>query len=78
MELKASLLDSIEGIDDVGLIERISRYVRNVVDDARKNRITKSDLVIDPEIAAIVKDLNGGAAINDDAAMHEHWKEKYQ
>lgn len=78
IELKASLLDSIQGINDANLIERISRYVKKVIGETKKNRITKADLVIDPEIAAIVKDLKGGPAIDDKAAMHKHWEEKYK
>ena len=31
IELKASLLNSIKEIDDVNLIERISRYVRKAI-----------------------------------------------
>lgn len=78
IELKASLLDSIQGINDASLIERISRYVKKVIGETKKNRITKADLVIDPEIAAIVKNLKGGPAIDDKAAMHKHWEEKYK
>lgn len=44
----------------------------------RYNRITKADLVIDPEIAVIVKDIKGGPVIDDKAAMHKHWEEKYK
>lgn len=78
IELKASLLDSIQGINDVSLIERISRYVKKAIGETNKNRITKADLVIDPEVAAIVKDIKGGPAIDDKAAMHKHWEEKYK
>ena len=48
IELKASLLNSIKEIDDVNLIERISRYVRKAIGENKKNKITKADLVIDP------------------------------
>ena len=66
IELKASLLNSIQEIDDVNLIERISRYVR------------KADLVIDPRALDIIKNLKGGRAIDDKAAIHKHWEEKYK
>lgn len=78
IELKASLLDSIQSIDDVNLIERISRYVRKAIGETKKDRITRADLVIDPEIAAIVKDMKSGPAIDDKAAIHKHWEEKYK
>lgn len=78
IEMKASLLDSIQGINDVSLIERISRYVKKAIGETKKNRITKADLVIDPEIAAIVKDMKSGPAIDDKAAIHKHWEEKYK
>ena len=48
IELKASLLNSIKEIDDVNLIERISRYVRKAIGENQKSIITKADLVIDP------------------------------
>ena len=44
----------------------------------RYNRITKADLVIDPRALDIVKGLKGGPAIDDKAAMHKHWEEKYK
>ncbi len=78
IELKASLLDSIQGINDASVIERISRYVKRVVDETKRGKITKADLVIDPEVAAIVKDLKGGPAIDDKAAIHKIWEEKYK
>lgn len=78
IELKASLLDSIQGINDANLIERISRYVKKVIGETKKNRITKADLVIDQRALDIVKNLKGGPAIDDKAAMHKHWEEKYK
>lgn len=78
IELKASLLDSIQGINDASLIERISRYVKKTLGEAKKNKITRADLVIDPEVAAIVKDIKGGKAIDDKEAIHKHWEEKYK
>lgn len=78
IEMKASLLDSIQGINDVSLIERISRYVKKAIGENKKNRITKADLVIDPRALEIVKDLKGGPAIDDKAAIHKHWEEKYK
>lgn len=78
IEMKASLLDSIQGINDVSLIERISRYVKKAIGETKKNRITKADLVIDPRALEIVKDLKGGPAIDDKAAIHKHWEEKYK
>ncbi len=78
IELKTSLLDSIQSIDDVNLIERISRYVKKAIRENKKNQITKADLVIDPEVAAIVKNMKGGPAIDDKEAIHRHWEEKYK
>lgn len=78
IELKASLLDSIQDINDVSVIERISKYVKKVICQTQHNKITKADLVIDPEVAAIVKDLKGGPAIDDKAAIHKIWEEKYK
>lgn len=78
IELKASLLDSIQSIDDVSLIERISRYVRKAIGETRHGQITKADLVIDPRALDIVKGLKGGPAIDDKAEMHKHWEEKYK
>lgn len=42
IELKASLLNSIQEIDDVNLIERISRYVRKAIGESKKSKITKA------------------------------------
>ena len=78
IELKASLLNSIKEIDDVNLIERISRYVRKAIGENQKNKITKADLVIDPRALDIIKNLKGGAAFDDKAAIHKHWEEKYK
>lgn len=78
LELKTSLLNSIQEIDDNSQLERISRYVKKAIGETKKNKITKADLVIDPEIAAIVKDIKVGPAIDDKAAMHKHWEEKYK
>ena len=64
IELKASLLNSIKEIDDVNLIERISRYVRKAIGENKKNKITKADLVIDPRALDIIKNLKGGPFIN--------------
>lgn len=58
-ELKTSLLNSIQEIDDNSLLERISRYVKKAI-ESKKNRITKADLVIDPRALDIVKDIKGG------------------
>ena len=58
IELKASLLNSIKEIDDVNLIERISRYVRKAIGENQKNKITKADLVIDPRALDIIKNLS--------------------
>ena len=77
-ELKTSLLNSIQEIDDNSLLERISRYVKKAIGESKKNRITKADLVIDPRALDIVKDIKGGPAIDDKAAMHKHWEEKYK
>ena len=77
IELKASLLNSIKEIDDVNLIERISRYVRKAIGENKKNKITKADLVIDPRALDIIKNLKGGPAF-DDKAIHKHWEEKYK
>ena len=77
IELKASLLNSIQEIDDVNLIERISRYVRKAIGESKSN-ITKADLVIDPRALDIIKNLKGGRAIDDKAAIHKHWEEKYK
>lgn len=77
IEIKASLVDSIQRINDVTLIERISRYVRNAVSEANRDRITPTDLVIDPEVENIVKGLKNGPAIDDKVAIHQHWEEKY-
>lgn len=46
--------------------------------DDKKIHITKEDLVIDPIVMDIVKDLKGGPAIDDKAAIHKHWEEKYK
>ena len=78
IELKASLLNSIKEIDDVNLIERISRYVRKAIGESKKSKITKADLVIDPRALDIIKNLKGGRAIDDKAAIHKHWEEKYK
>lgn len=78
IELKASLLNSIQEIDDVNLIERISRYVRKAIGESQKNKITKADLVIDPRALDIIKNLKGGPAFDDKAAIHKHWEEKYK
>ncbi len=78
IEMKASLLDSIQSIDDANLIERISRYVNKIVRAEKKNRITRADLVIDPIALDIVKNLKGGPAIDDKAAIHRIWEEKYK
>jgi hypothetical protein len=78
IELKASLLNSIKEIDDVNLIERISRYVRKAIGESQKNKITKADLVIDPRALDIIKNLKGGPAFDDKAAIHKHWEEKYK
>jgi len=77
IELKASLLNSIKEIDDVNLIER-SRYVRKAIGENQKNKITKADLVIDPRALDIIKNLKGGPAFDDKAAIHKHWEEKYK
>ena len=77
IELKASLLNSIKEIDDVNLIERISRYVRKAIGENQKNKITKADLVI-PRALDIIKNLKGGPAFDDKAAIHKHWEEKYK
>ena len=69
IELKASLLNSIKEIDDVNLIERISRYVRKAIGENQKNKITKADLVIDPRALDIIKNLKGGPAFDDKAAI---------
>lgn len=58
-ELKTSLLNSIQEIDDNSLLERISRYVKKAIGESKKNRITKADLVIDPRALDIVKDIKG-------------------
>ena len=78
LELKTSLLNSIREIHDISQLQPISRYVKKAIGETKKNKITKADLVIDPEIAAIVKDIKGGPAIDDKAAMHKHWEEKYK
>ena len=78
IELKASLLNSIQKIDDVNLIERISRYVRKAIGENKKSKITKADLVIDPRALDIIKNLKGGPAVDDKAAIHKHWEEKYK
>lgn len=78
IEMKASLLNSIQSIDDESLIERISRYVKRAIGETKRNHITKADLVIDHEVEAIVKDLKGGPPIDDKAAIHKHWEEKYK
>ena len=44
----------------------------------RYKKITKADLVIDPRVMEIVKDIKGGPAIDVKAAMHKHWEEKYK
>ena len=71
IELKASLLNSIKEIDDVNLIERISRYVRKAIGENQKSIITKADLVIDPRALDIIKNLKGGPAFDDKAAIHK-------
>lgn len=78
IELKASLLNSIKEIDDANLIERISRYVRKAIGENQKSKITKADLVIDPRALDIIKNLKGGPAFDDKAAIHKHWEEKYK
>lgn len=78
IELKASLLNSIKEIDDVNLIERISRYVRKAIGENQKSIITKADLVIDPRALDIIKNLKGGPAFDDKVAIHKHWEEKYK
>lgn len=41
-------------------------------------KITKGDLVVNSKALDIVKNLNGGSAIDDKEAIHKHWKEKYK
>lgn len=77
-ELKASLWDSIQSIDDVNVIERITRYVQRTVAKSNSRHITKADLVADPRAIEIVKNLKKGSAIDDKAAMRKHWEEKYR
>lgn len=77
IEAKASLLNSIQSINDINVIEEISRYVRKALRKNYKGKISSADLVIDPEVADIVKNMKGGPAIDDKAAIHKHWEEKY-
>jgi hypothetical protein len=78
LEMKASLINSIEGINDESVINRISRYVSKLIKEAKKNRISREDLVIDPEVESWLKGIKGGSAIDDKEAMHRHWEEKYK
>jgi hypothetical protein len=78
LEMKASLINSIEGINDESVINRISRYVSKLIKEAKKDRIRREDLFIDPEVASWVKDIKGGPVIDDKEAMHAHWEEKYK
>ena len=66
IELKASLLNSIKEIDDVNLIERISRYVRKAIGENQKSKITKADLVIDPRALDIIKNLKASIFLSFD------------
>ena len=78
LEMKASLINSIEGINDESVINRISRYVSNIIKEPKRAKISKSDLVINPIAMDIVKGIKGGPAIDDKEAMHKHWEEKYK
>lgn len=78
IELKTSLLNSIQELNDEGLLERIGRYVKKAIGESNKERITKADLVIDPRALDIVKGLKGGPVIDDKATIHKVWEEKYK
>lgn len=55
LEMKASLINSIEGINDESVINRISRYVSKIIKEPKRAKISKSDLVINPIAMDIVK-----------------------
>lgn len=78
IELKATLLDNIQEINDVNLIKKISAYVMRVVGESESNKINKKDLAVNPIALDIVKNLKGGQAIDDKRAIHKHWEEKYK
>lgn len=75
LELKQSLLQTIEGIDDVSVIKQLSNYAKHLL-SSKRSGITRADLVIDPAINAIVKDIKGGKDCDDKMLYHQYLEEK--
>lgn len=76
LELKQSLLQTIEGIDDVSIINQLSNYAKRLL--RKKSNLSKADLMIDPAVNAIVKDIKGGRDCDDKMLYHQYLEEKYK
>ena len=76
LEIKQSLLQTIESIDDVSIISQLSNYAKRLL--RKKKGLARADLMIDPAINAIVKDIKGGRDCDDKMLYHQYLEEKYK